>query len=89
LDGNSFGPGKAMILFPFWRSQFQVVVPRALIDRMLGDSTLRHDLFNASSDGGWNTFYIAQRGDGTVTVHRKKHWRKDVEYVDTTILFHD
>ncbi len=77
-----------MVLFKFWMSRYQVLIPAGVIDKLIKDPAARHDLFTLSSNGGWNTFYLARDGDGSVKVHRRKHWlrRNKVEVVDTTVL---
>lgn len=78
--------GAAMVIFQWWNSTYQLVVPSSVLDYLSKNPERRHDLFTATSPGGENTFYLAVDREGNVVVHKKKHWRKDLATIDTTIL---
>lgn len=78
--------GLAMIIFHWWQSTYNIPIAASVIDYLNENGERRHDLFSATSTGGSNTFYLAVDRDGNVVVHRKKHWRNEIELFDTTIL---
>jgi hypothetical protein len=86
-EGVHFGPGTVMAIFEWWHSRYQVLLPTKLVQDIQKGRRHRYDLFTASSAGGWNTFYLSRAPGGVVKVHRKKHWRKDVEVLNTTFLY--
>lgn len=86
-EGSQFSPGKVMVLFKWWLSDIQIILADAIIKELERGARRRHHLFTAKSQGGWNTIYLARAADGAVKVHRKKHWRKDVELVDNSLVY--
>jgi hypothetical protein len=90
FDTAGWEQGTVMVVFKFWQSEYQIVLPVKKIEILVEDPKRRQLLFTASSPGGWNTFLLGQEDGGNLVVYRKKRWRAgkldELEIIPAAIL---